>query len=1131
MKISLKTLFRGEFSLNKGGLKMGRTTILAALLLSSSLVSGQITIPRKTMSLQQALFQIRHQSGYDLFFDADMINQYPRISIELKDVPVDKAVQSVLQNLPLDYQIKNKTISILPKKKATTNERNQQQQSTKGVVVDAQGNPISGASIRLISDRKKATSTNSDGSFTFPGNIQNQEIEVSNVGYETRVIRVQGSTVRVVLESTDNRVEEVVVTGISARKKETFTGASASFNTEELKQVGNTNVIQSLKALDPSFLSMENNLAGSNPNALATIELRGQTSIATDALRDEFSEDPNQPLFILDGFPTTLRTITDMDINRIASVTILKDAASTAIYGSRASNGVIVIETIAPKPGELLINYSTDINIDAPDLRSYNMMNAAEKVEFERLSGRYTIHPRRDKYETQIELDALYAERLKNIARGVDSYWLSDPVQTAVSQRHSLMVNGGDGSLTYGIGGDYRKNNGAMKGSSRDTWGTRLNVDFRHKNFRASNMLYINGYGAEESNYGSFSNWVNTNPYYEKAPSSQPYLAIVSSGYSSEVEYISNPLYLSEIGSFDRTKNYAITNNTKIRWDINSNWTLNGALQIYKDDTEHNVFISPRHTQYRLINVLEKGRLTNSEMSRLNYTANASVVYHKVFAGKHSLNGQVHAEVFNSNANSAGFIAVGFPTFSTGAARYAYGYLENSRPQSSAIVERRNSLISTFNYSYDNKYNADFTFSYDGSTAFGVDNLYSPFFSGGLSWNLHKEQFFNDVAPAINLLRLRGNYGLTGNQNFTSYTSITTYDYESGYNFWGQGVNVSSLGNKKLKWQNTETISLGLDFAAWNSRLSGYVNAYRKFTDPLVVAVALPSSTSLSRYPINAGNLTVDGVEVYAKYAPIYKLQDRIIWTIGLMGSTYKQEYNDFNSILESMNSNLRQSKSLIQYRDGGDPADIWTVPSLGIDPATGNELFMKKDGTYSFQYDYNDAVVVGNSRPKLQGVFTTNLVYKGFSANVIVRYLYNQDVFNSALYNKVENISMQQLLNSNQDKRALYDRWKQVGDVSSYKRINLIDLGGEYSDLDSHPESTPMSSRFVQQENRLAIESISLGYDIRNTSWLNKIRMSNLKITGYMNDIGYFSTVKRERGIDYPYTRSFSLSLTANIK
>src|SRR5690606_28276332 len=225
--------------------------------------------------------------------------------------------------------------------------------------------------------------------------------------YETRVIRVQGSTVRVVLESTDNRVEEVVVTGISARKKETFTGASASFNTEELKQVGNTNVIQSLKALDPSFLSMENNLAGSNPNALATIELRGQTSIATDALRDEFSEDPNQPLFILDGFPTTLRTITDMDINRIASVTILKDAASTAIYGSRASNGVIVIETIAPKPGELLINYSTDINIDAPDLRSYNMMHAAEKVEFERLSGRYTFHPRRDKCETQIELDAL----------------------------------------------------------------------------------------------------------------------------------------------------------------------------------------------------------------------------------------------------------------------------------------------------------------------------------------------------------------------------------------------------------------------------------------------------------------------------------------------------------------------------------------------------------------------------------------------------------------------------------------------------------------------------------------------------------------------------------------------------
>lgn len=1131
MKISLNGLFGGRVSFYQRGIRIRKTTLLAGLLLSYSLAQGQITINRDGASLQQVLFQIRQQSGYDLFFDAELIKKHQGISINLSDVSIDQAVQAALKNLPLDYQIQHNTITITAKKtgRGINNSVNQTQKST-GLVVDEDGKPISGASIRLKADLTKATSTNNDGTFTFPINITNQEIVISMIGFESKTIRAQAGYNHIILRSISKEVAEVVVTGMLNRKKETFTGASASFNTEELKQVGNTNVIQSLKSLDPSFLSMENNLAGSNPNALATIELRGQTSITTDALRDEFSEDPNQPLFILDGFPTTLRVITDLDINRIASVTILKDAASTAIYGSRASNGVVVVETIQPKAGELLINYTSDFNIDAPDLTSYNMMNAAEKVEFERLSGRYTIHPRRDKAETQIELDALYAKRLTDIARGVNSYWLSDPVRTGVSQRHSLMINGGDGSLTFGVGGDFKKNNGAMKGSFRDTWGTRLNIALRLTNLKISNMLYINGYSAEESPYGSFSSWVNTNPYYEKLASTTPYLSIMTTGYSTETEYISNPLYLASIGNFDRSKNYAITNNTLLRWDITPNWTVNGSFQVNKNSTVNNIFISPRHTMYRNFNTLEKGRLTNNEREWLDYTVNADIIYSKVFQGKHSLNGQLRAELYNSNANSSGFIAVGFPTFSTGAARFAYGYLENSRPQSSKVISRRNSIISTVNYSFDQRYNADVTFSYDGSTAFGVDNLYKPFFSLGLSWNLHKESFFQDFAPGLNLLRIRGNYGLTGNQNFTSYTSVTTYDYDAGFNLWGQGVNVSSLGNRKLKWQNTQTTSIGVDFGAMNNRLTGYINAYQKLTDPLVVAVSLPSSTALTEYPINAGNLTVTGLEATLKYAPIYRLDDRIIWTLGVMGSTYKQEFNNFNNILESLNSNLRKSKSLIQYRDGGDPNDIWAVPSLGIDPATGNEIFMKKDGTYSFQYDYNDAIVVGNSRPSLQGVFSSNLVYKAFSANLILRYIYNQDVFNSALYNKIENITMSQLLANNQDKRALYDRWREVGDMSSYKKIQLLDLS-TYGSLDSHPESTPMSSRFVQRENRLAIESISLSYDLRNNSWMNKARLSNMRLTGYLNDIAHFSTVKRERGIEYPYTRSFSVSLTANIK
>ncbi|MCH5686845.1 TonB-dependent receptor plug domain-containing protein [Niabella sp. W65] len=205
--------------------------------------------------------------------------------------------------------------------------------------------------------------------------------------------------------------------------------------------MGNLNVVQSLKTLDPSFIVLENNLQGSNPNALPTIELRGKTSLAAATLNDEFAEDPNQPLFILDGFPTTLQRITDLDINRIESVTLLKDAASTAIYGAKAANGVVVVETVKPKPGELRVSYNADFMVQMPDLSDYNLMNAAEKLEFERLAGRYTLYTN-TLPEQQLALNQLYDNKLKEVQRGVNTYWMNEPLRTAVTNGHSLQVSG-----------------------------------------------------------------------------------------------------------------------------------------------------------------------------------------------------------------------------------------------------------------------------------------------------------------------------------------------------------------------------------------------------------------------------------------------------------------------------------------------------------------------------------------------------------------------------------------------------------------------------------------------------------------------------------------------------------------
>ena len=1137
--------------LSRSLMKINLITLLLGLGLSqvdASTYAQQITLKRQKVSLETVLKDFENQSGYTFFYKRTDIASVRGINIDVKDMPLEQALNHILSKANFTFEYFDKTIVI--KKKTGGNSPSNlvainspsvskvgiaQQQVIRGKVLDENGQPIKGASIREKNEPNRAVVSQEDGSFTMPIISLNKTIVISYLGYETvetqAVLNPGGIVIR--LKRKDHEVEEVVVTGMMERQRETFTGSSTRYSMEELKAVGNTNIIQSLKTLDPSFLLMENNLAGSNPNTLATIELRGTTSITTDGLRDEFSEDPNQPLFILDGFPSTLRVITDLDINRIASVTLLKDAASTAMYGSRASNGVVVVETVRPKANEISLNYTTDMNLDFADLRSYNMMNSTEKLEFERLSGRYIAHPRFGTPISQMDLDSLYSQRLMQVLSGVDSYWLNEPVRNAFSQRHSLMVSGGEGALSYGLGGDYKYQNGIMKGSDRDTWGARLNIAYRGKKLNLSNQLYVNGFSSEESPYGNFSNWVDVNPYFKKLPSTEPYLEILRNPYApSQTLYVNNPFYTASIGNFDKSNSFQLTNNTSARYDINNNWRVESTLQINKNGTHTQNFKSPLDQSFRQSSFLQKGSLRELNRDEINYTVNGSLTYSNVFNEKHILNGFLRAEAYSKVAESDGYSLVGFPSQSTGNPRFAYGYLQNSRPNTSKVVNRRNSLISTLNYSFDRRYNLDLTYSLDGTTSFGNENLYAPFYAVGASWNLHQEPFFKNALPSVEMLRLRANFGRTGNQNFTSYTSASTYGYIKDFNVFGQGVNLLSLGNTGLEWQKTDQTSLGIDFGLANGRFRGYIEAYRKLTDPLVIAVALPPSTALSNYPMNAGTLTVDGIDLSLTYFPIYKPQDRILWSIRFTGGSNTQIYDKFNKILEGLNNELRQSKSLIKYRDGGDASDIWAVRSLGIDPATGMEIFKKKDGSYSYQYDYLDEEVVGNSRPAMQGVISTNLTYKAFTASVAMRYIYNQDVFNSALFNKVENISMEDLINSNQDRRALYDRWQNPGDHSEFRRILLTDFNQiEPGFLTSGSDVTPMSSRFVQRENRLTIESVNLSYDLRQAKWMDKYRLSNLRLTAYMNDIAYWSTVKRERGIDYPYARSVSFSISANFR
>jgi TonB-linked SusC/RagA family outer membrane protein len=994
--------------------------------------------------------------------------------------------------------------------------------AVKGVVKDAK-ETIVGATIiaqNVQTGIKTTTSSDKNGVFSFPRLAAGAyKFTINFIGYESKTVTGEvkdGGTfsLSVLLkESSTSLDKEVVVTGTGiTRNKNTFTGSTATFSGDDLKMVGNNNIIQSLRTLDPSFLLMENNSAGSNPNVLPVIEVRGKSSVPSASLKDQFGSDPNQPLFILDGFESSLQTIVDLDMNRVGSVTILKDAASTALYGAKASNGVVVIETIRPKPGELQFTYSNDFRVDNPDLSGYNMMNAAEKLEFERLSGRYITSESNP--TQQVYLDQLYNSHLANVKKGIDSYWLSEPLQTGYTNNSSVFVQGGDNTFTYGVGMNYKNQTGAMKGSGRDSYSGSINLTYRKKRLNVNNVTYIRGYTATNSPYGSFSDYVNANPYYEKNYTDR-YLEVSRQTNGTEIK-IKNPLYDGTLPQKDLTKNLEIQNNLNINYDLTQDLRLNGAIQITKGNTNGEIFRAPESSDFENTALLKKGSYRDQRLSNLSYQANVLLTYYKAIAQKHVLNANFRASINEINNNSFITLSEGFPQGSTGNPRFAYGYAENGAPSAASSVYR--TLNGTFsgNYAYDNRYLADASYRLDGSTAFGSNKQFSPYYSFGLGWNIHNESFFKG-SSWINRLKLYGNIGVTGNQNYGNITSVSVYNYNSNsnYNQFGQGIGLTTLGNPDLAPQKTTQISGGLDFMLFNNRFTGYINAYRKKTDPLVVAVDLPSSTGVFSYPFNAGALTYKGVEAKLNYSPIYNTAKRIVLMFGLTGSMYKSRYSGFGNTLNSLNKQQELNKSTLRFTDGYSAETIWAAKSLGIDPATGREIFLTPSGQYSFDYNAANILAVGNTTPTVEGVITTNFMFRGFNLGVNLRYRLGGNIFNQALYDKVENISFSSIT-LNQDKRALYDRWQNPGDIAQFKSI-------------SQTSTTPMSSRFVQKENSLTGESINIGYTFDNKIWVKKLGMRSFNINALTNDIFTASTVRRERGINYPYAKTIAFSFRAS--
>ena len=838
---------------------------------------------------------------------------------------------------------------------------------------------------------------------------------------------------------------------------------------------------------------------------------------------------PNLPTFILNGFEVSIQTIYDLDWNRVESITLLKDAAATAIYGSRASNGVVVITTKKPDAGKLRFGYQYDLSVTGPDLTVYHLLNADDKLEYERLSGLYTSS-RIALGLTQDDMDKLYYQKKKAVVSGVNTYWLAAPVKTALGHNHSFSVEGGANRFQYGVTARYQTLNGVMKGSDRTRYGADLQLAYTmHDKLSLTNTLSVSQVKARQSPYGRFGDYLRMNPYYPRTDTNGKPLQRVDSWrlyglvepnngvWGIITNPVLNPAYDASLGSFDQSAYTQVINSLAANWQILNGIYLRGQMSITRQQATADQYVSPfsnAYFGYQGEAQKYRGKYTYSTQQETTLDGNLLLAFNKNLAN-HFVNATLGANVRDYTQTYRDSTIVGFAQDQFDIAEWTRS---QTRPKAQSAttahdIERLLGAFASVNYSFSNKYLLDLNARLDGSSKFGNQNKYAPFWAVGIGWNLHKERFLANL-PLVNQLKIRANTGLTGEVSFESFLAKTIYEYDPVKYSYGAGAVYKAYGNEALKWQRTRNYDLGLELQLLKNRVYFAPRYYYKRTQDLLADIIVPPSVGFNSYKSNLGLMENQGLEVNLRTT----VAQRKHWQLSVYANLVHNT-NQIKKISESLkkyNDEMDQKQQdsgfwgtpLLRFREGESMTAIYAVRSLCIDPENGKEIYVRKDGTLTYDYSVKDIVRVGDSSPDAEGFLGGTLGVKNFFLSVHLYTRLGGDLYNQTLIDRVENADPRY----NVDQRVLTSRWKQPGDRAFFKDI-------------ASPYPTYASSRFIQRDNVLELRSVNLTYETPS-SITSRLWMQQLRLMVTLNDFWRWSAVRMERGLDYPFARTVTFSL-----
>lgn len=1043
------------------------------------------------------------------------------------------------------------------------------QQKIGGVVRSAEDSAPMPFVTVVVKGTQLGVNTDVNGKYTIAAQ-SGQTLVFSFVGYKSQEVIVGTQTeINVSLSQDLQTLNEVLVVGYGTQSRDKITTAVSRLDNKVLENVPYQNAASSLQG---SIAGVRVQTVSGQPGAAPRVVLRGGTSIIN----------PNgaAPLYIIDG--VVRPDLSDISSEEIESIQVLKDAASTAIYGARASNGVVIVTTKSGKSGKLRVNYQYNLSMSQL-AKGYDLASARDYINYQRQGVLATVAVSGNStYLTQLAGKTGYGtgNDLTNLTPYTTQYltdqnrqklnegWQSmpDPVdptktiifqetdfqkvlfQNAISQNHHVSLSGGSEKATFNAGIGYMN----AQGIAITTMYQRLNFDLNgdlmvndHLKFYARMMYSRSGNNQVFSNNSIFERSIDipqTTKYRFEDGTLAPGLA----------QSIGNPEYfLNKLKGKNAFANLSMAIGS--HWQILPGLSFDPQLSIYETTGDGRSF------QQGFLNgptsFVSTRTATGSFGKRTQYQADGVLSYIKSIGQAHNLDAKVGISYFQRDTTGLGAVGQGassdlIPTLNASAT-----------PVSVTGFESRQVLVGYFsriNYDYMEKYLVSLNARYDGASNLGKTHQWGFFPGVSVGWNLHKENFWKGISEDMLRVKLRASYGVNGNiAGLTDFQSQGQYSVGNLYNT-NAAITNTVLANSSLKWERSKTVNIGTDIAIWNGRINMLVDVYRRVTDNLLTDLSLPLSTGFSSVRTNLGSLENKGIEVELR-ANVLPSTSPLEWVVSVNAAKTKMKIlklptnGNINNRIGGIEIWDTQTQSYVYYgglQEGGRVGDMFSYKQLGIyatDEAAANApvdylisranrtkyggdvIWLDSDGNGSI--DARDRVYVGNPFPTLTGGISNSLNYRGLGLYVRADYTTGHTIFN---YPRAQMIGQFQG-DINISKEAL-SSWKKPGDITEVPKYYWADQLGQNNLFRNATSANGSNSRYYESGDFLCLREVSLSYSVPK-KYTNRLKIEGVRLNLTAQNLGYFTKYKglnpEEGGTDrgrYPVPRTFMFGLNVSL-